>query len=106
MKTYILGTVVAGVEAEGKETTIVADVLTDLNAPRQVLEEGVGTIDLILVAYRLSDGRIITGTGLVLSHYEFKHPMDDRLTDEKWREMIESGDTLDRAPWIYNLYAE
>jgi len=101
-----LETVVAGVEAEGKETTIVADVHTDLNQPRQVLEEGVGDIDLILVAYKLPDGRIIVGAGPILSHYEFKHPMDDRLTDEKWREMIDSGNTPDRAPWIYNFYAE
>ncbi len=24
----------------------------------------------------------------MLSYYEFKHPMSDRLTDEKWRKML------------------
>jgi hypothetical protein len=26
-----------------------------------------------------------------MSHYEFKQPMQDRLTDEKWREMLEAN---------------
>jgi hypothetical protein len=28
--------------------------------------------------------------GAVFSYYEFKHPMADRLTDEKWQEMRDS----------------
>ena len=101
-----LESIVAGVEAEGKETTIVADVHTDTNPPRQVLEEGVGYVDLILVAYKLPDGRIIIGAGPVLSYYEFKHPMDDRLTDDKWKEMLEGGNAPDRPDWIASFYAE
>jgi len=98
--------VVAGVEAKGKETTIVADVHTDTNPPRQVLEEGVGYVDLILVAYKIPDGRILIGTGPVLSYYEFKHPMAERLTDEKWREMLEQGDAPARHAWISSFYAK
>ena len=101
-----LDSIVAGVEAEGKETTIVADVHTDTNPPRQVLEEGVGYVELILVAYKLPDDRILMGAGPVLSYYEFKHPMDERLTDEKWREMLEQGDSPDRPNWIGSFYAE
>ena len=26
-----------------------------------------------------------------MSHYEFKQPVQDRLTDEKWREMLETN---------------
>jgi hypothetical protein len=84
-----LDSVVSGVNDESKETTIVADVHTDLNTGT-VLEEGVGYVDLILVAYIVPDGRIIVGAGPVLSYYEFKHPMDDRLTDDKWKEMLET----------------
>ena len=83
-----LDSVVAGVNTEGKETTIVADVHTDCNT-EMVLEEGVGYVNLILVAYSVPDGRIIVGAGPVFSYYEFKQPMDDRLTDEKWKEMLE-----------------
>jgi hypothetical protein len=83
-----LDSVVTGVNDEGKETTIIADVHTDCNTER-VLEEGVGYVDLILVAYIVPDGRIIVGAGPVFSYYEFKQPMDDRLTDERWKEMLE-----------------
>jgi len=84
-----MDSIVAGVDARGMNTTIVADVHTDCNT-RKVLEEGVGYVNLILVAYNVPDGRIIVGAGPVFSYYEFKHPMDDRLTDEKWNEMLEN----------------
>ena len=44
---------------------------------------------MLVVAYKLPDGRILLGAGPVMSHYEFKQPMSERLTDEKWREMLE-----------------
>jgi hypothetical protein len=90
--------VVTGVKAKGKETTIVADVHTDCNTG-MVLEEGVGYVDLILVAYFVPDGRIIVGAGPVLSYYEFKHPMDDRLTDENWKTMLES-EPPEKPGWV------
>ncbi|MCK4732969.1 MAG: DUF3160 domain-containing protein [Methanophagales archaeon] len=31
--------------------------------------------------------------------YEFKHPMDDRLTDEKWKEMLET-EPPKKAEWV------
>ena len=101
-----LETIIAGVEAEGKETTIVADVHTDTNQPRQVLEEGVGYVNITLVAYKVPDGRIIIGAGPTLSYHEFKHPMDDRLTDEKWQEMLENGTAPDSPDWTDSFYAE
>ncbi|MCK4580279.1 MAG: DUF3160 domain-containing protein, partial [Dehalococcoidia bacterium] len=91
-----LDSIVAGVEAEGKETTLVADVHTDTNQPREVLEEGVGYVELALVAYRVPDGRIIIGAGPTLSYYEFKHPMSDRLTDEAWQELLDSPNRPER----------
>jgi len=101
-----LESIVAGVEAEGKETTIVADVHTDTNPPMQVLEEGVGYVDLILTAYKLPDGRILVGAGPVFSYYEFKQPMAERLTDEEWREMLEQGEAPERPAWISSFYTE
>jgi hypothetical protein len=70
-------------------TTIVADVHTDQNS-QQVLEEGTGHVDLGVFVYRQPDGRLVMGAGPVLSYYEFKHPMGDRLTDEKWRIMLKT----------------
>ncbi len=78
------------VDDKAKKTTIVADVHTDGNT-ETVLEEGVGHVEMLVVAYKLPDGRILIGAGPVMSHYEFKQPMQDRLTDEKWREMLEAN---------------
>ena len=88
---------VAGLAAElsaerdpALKTTIVADVHTDQNS-RQVLEEGTGYVNLGLFVYLQPDGRLAIGAGPVLSYYEFKQPMADRLTDEKWREVLKKG---------------
>jgi len=35
----------------------------------------------------------------VLSYYEFKHPMNDRLSDEAWRTLLDSPQRPDRPPW-------
>lgn len=85
-----LDDVVGDVDEKSKKTTIIADVHTDGNT-RQVLEEGVGYVKLIVVAYKLPDGRIVMGAGPVMSYYEFKHPMGDRLTDERWEQMLASN---------------
>ena len=85
-----LESAVAGVESKGMKTTIIADVHTDQNT-KQCLEDGTGYVNLILAAYAIPDGRIILGAGPVYSYYEFKHPMADRLTDEKWQSMLQSG---------------
>jgi len=100
-----LDSIVTGVEARGKETTLVADVHTDANSG-QVLEEGVGYVDLALVAYKVPGGRFILGAGPTLSYYEFKQPMSDRLTDEQWKETLEQGQQPSRPGWIDSFYGE
>lgn len=100
-----LDDIVTGVKDQGKETTIIADVHTDTNT-NQVLEEGTGYVDLILVAYMVPDGRIILGAGPVFSYYEFKHPMNDRLTDEKWKNMLQNNETPERPIWTDSFISE
>jgi len=100
-----LDSIVTGVEARGKETTLVADVHTDVNSG-QVLEEGLGYVDFALVAYKVSDGSIILGAGPTLGYYEFKQPMSDRLTDEQWKDMLEQGQQPSRPDWIDSFYVE
>jgi RNA polymerase sigma factor (sigma-70 family) len=78
---------VAGVSDGGVQTTIVADVHTDQNT-KQCLEEGTGLLRNLVVVYPMPDGGLVAGVGPAFSYYEFKHPMKDRLTDEKWRAML------------------
>jgi len=70
--------------------TLVADVHTDGNT-KKVLEEGVGYIKTLIAAYKLPGNYILVGVGPVFSYYEFKQPMENRLTDEQWREMLKTN---------------
>jgi hypothetical protein len=85
-----LSAVVAGASEKGQKTVLIADVHTDQNS-KKVLEEGTGYLRLLVVAYKLPQGHVLIGAGPALSYYEFKHPMDDRLTDEKWRTLLDGG---------------
>ena len=98
-----LNNVIDEVDEKAKKTTIIADVHTDGNTS-QVLEEGVGHVRLMIVAYRVPDNRILIGVGPVLNYKEFKHPMEDRLTDEKWREMLITNPPED-PEWNKNFTA-
>jgi len=91
-----------GVEEKGLKTTLVADVHTH-TAESNVLEEGVGYVDLIITACPAPEGSIFLAAGPVLSYYEFKHPMSDRLTDEAWRQLLPSLDKNDRPSWFQQL---
>ncbi len=64
---------------------IIVDVHTDGNTA-QVLEEGVGKPMNLLVVVKESGDLYLT-SGAIFSYYEFKYPISDRLTDEKWQQM-------------------
>ncbi len=64
---------------------VVADVHTHLEGG-VVLQEAVGEPFLMCVELDW-DGQRERYWGAVFSYYEFKHPIDDRLTDEAWQTM-------------------
>lgn len=82
---------------------IVADVATDPNG--QVLEEGTGKISEIYVVVPV-DGKLRIAKGGVYSYYEFKWPMSDRLTDKKWREMLNSDQAPQLPEWTNAFVAK
>jgi hypothetical protein len=97
-----LESLVAGVDSAGLKTTLVADVHTDIYE-KTVVEEAVGKVDLLVVACTTPDGSVFLAAGPVLSYYEFKHPMDDRLTDEAWRALLEAPERPARPTWYEPL---
>lgn len=100
---YHLGNVLAAFTKDVQESTLVADVHTDPNT-RTVLEEGCGYIDIIIAVYKSPNGLLIATAGPVFSHYEFTMPFNQRLTDEAWTEMLETGNAPPRPEWIYNFH--
>jgi hypothetical protein len=83
------------------KTTLIADVHTEGNTGK-VLEEGVGYIKTLIVAYKLPQGHILLGVGPVFSYYEFKQPMENRLTDEAWREILKTNPPPE-PEWVKNF---
>jgi hypothetical protein len=107
-RTYIKGlpdtldSIVTGMEDIALKTTLVADVHTD-GYEKKVVEEATGKVDLIVVACPMPDGTAFLALGPVLSYYEFKQPMSDRLTDEAWRQLHDSPDRPNRPDWYVPL---
>lgn len=84
-----------------KNMAVIADVHTGGDA---VLEEGVGPAYEILVIVPI-EGKLSLTRGAVFSYYEFKHPMQDRLTDEKWQAMLKAGKEPDPPVWTKTFLA-
>ena len=97
-----LNKIITGAENIALKSTLVADVHT-YSLEAQVVEEATGKFDFIVVACPDQDGSVYLALGPVLSYYEFKHPMDDRLTDEAWRELLDSLDRPKRPGWYLPL---
>jgi hypothetical protein len=99
---------------EEPQAAVVADVATDPdpggNGSLQaaVLEEAVGRIDEIHVVVPVvaDDGStyLEVAKGGVFSYYEFQHPANDRLTDEKWRQMLDQGTNPPRPTWTGSYF--
>ncbi|AAM04002.1 DUF3160 domain-containing protein [Methanosarcina acetivorans] len=90
------------VDIKSQTSVLVADVYTGPGG--NVLEEGTGKLDLMVVAYRQSDGRIVLGAGPVMSYYEFWQPLGERLTDEEWRDMLANAPP-ERPEWVESFKA-
>jgi hypothetical protein len=86
-------------DEDGAGTALIADVHTEPYSGL-VLEEAIGYVNLIVVAYSVGESEIVLGAGPVLSYYEFKWPMADRLTDERWKEMLETENHPPQPGWV------
>ncbi|MCB9420175.1 MAG: DUF3160 domain-containing protein [Ardenticatenaceae bacterium] len=99
---------------EEPQAAVVADVATAPDPDGDgvpnpvVLEEGVGRINEIYVVVPLitADGTIQlqVAKGGVFAYYEFPWPADDRLTDEKWRGMLDDGTAPDLPEWTGSFF--
>ncbi len=88
--------------SDSKKTVLVADVGTDPNS-NTCLEEGVGYLDIAVVAFQRPDGEVYSAAGPVFSYYEFEQPISERLTDGAWRNMLDSNPP-ERLEWV-SVYA-
>lgn len=90
-------------DKQAENMAVIADVHTDPNT-NECLEEGVGyPLEMDVIVYEGGSARICRGA--LFSYYEFKQPIADRLTDEKWREMLFSDTPPVMPEWVETLLA-
>lgn len=77
--------------------SLIADVAT--NPAGEVLEEGTGYVSEIYAVVPV-DGKLRIAKGGVYSYYEFPWPAQDRLTDQKWRSMLDEGQAPEQSAWV------
>ncbi len=77
---------------------IIADIHTDVNSG-QVLEEATGYISNFKVIMKNIDFY-----GGVFQYYEFKQPINNRLSDEEWRKIIDINSNKYLSKWQKLLY--
>ncbi len=83
-------------QAYDQPAAIVTDVATDVGG--QVLQEATGFIQEIYAAVPV-DGKLRLAIGGVYSYYEFAWPLSDRLTDSRWRELLNAGEVPPQPNW-------
>jgi hypothetical protein len=77
-----------------QKAALVADVATGMD---RVLEEAIGQPTRIFVI--LPDEPWRVGVGAVYTYYEFTVPPAERMTDETWQALVESGNTPPLPEW-------
>ncbi|MBN1145819.1 MAG: DUF3160 domain-containing protein [Anaerolineales bacterium] len=105
----------SGFMDEEPQAAVIADVATNPSGAEgvqgpAVLEEGVGRVNPIFVVVPIveTDGEryLQVAKGGVFSYYEFAWPASDRLTDEKWRQMLERGEAPAPPAWTASFFTQ
>jgi hypothetical protein len=94
------------VQGPDKSVAVVADVYTR-NIPgcskNGILHESVGNVNEIYVIVEI-EGYLYLTKGATFSYYEFVQPLNTRLTDEEWQEIIETKKDLPAIPkWMKDI---
>ena len=93
---------------EDQKAALIADVATGpvggINAgDLRVLEEAIGQPEPIYVV--LPDEPWRVAVGAVYTYYEFNVGLDERMTDEQWQAMLESGEAPPQPEWTSSFIA-
>jgi hypothetical protein len=83
---------------------LVTDVHTDppdlyMGDPGCILHEGVGAVNLLMVAVNWGAGDAAVYAGPVMSHYEFELGPSTRMTDSQWKADIRTGNAPLQPDW-------
>lgn len=92
---------------------LVTDIATDPNG--RVLQVATGSPAEILVIVPI-DGQLRIASGMAYNFYQFEQPLDQRLTDSEWRQMIgleigddgmyHYGDDVEKPWWTQSYWSQ
>jgi hypothetical protein len=107
-KGWYFGLYYKGPTDADKWDAVVTDVHTDppdttVPDPGCVLHEGIGNVDLIMVAIDSGMDRMVYA-GPVFSHYEFEMPNAMRKADSEWRKDLKEGKAPERPTWTKSYF--
>ena len=83
---------------------LVTDVHTDppdiaTPDPGSILHQGVGNVQLLMIAVDCGPGDVAVYAGPVLSHYEFELGPSTRMTDSQWKTEVRAGNLPPQPEW-------
>jgi hypothetical protein len=84
------------------EAVAVVVASSDAGGDRVYLMDASGRVDTLYVVVERGQDRYLAQGG-VYSHYEFRWAELDRLSDERWREMLETGKAPALPLWVQGI---
>lgn len=90
-------------DANRDDMAVIADVFTNTETNKAV-EVGVGR-PLTIYTVIGSGDRLSIAVGSAFSYYEFSQPMNERLTDEAWRKMLDESRQPSQPEWTQSYAA-
>lgn len=93
------------VQGPDKSVAVIADIYTNNDRKCEqmgILHVGTGLVNEIYVVVEI-EGLLYLTKGATLSYHEFQRALDDRLTDEKWQEMLKKGEKPGIPSWIQEI---
>lgn len=73
------------------------DILTP--DPGSILHQGVGNVQMLMIAVDCGPGDLAVYAGPVLSHYEFELGPTTRMTDSQWKDQVRAGTLPPQPEW-------
>lgn len=93
------------VKGPDKSVAVIADVYTRNvdDCPKDgILHEATGKVNDIYVIVNI-DGYLYLTKGATFSYFEFVRPLNTRLTDEQWQEILEKKETPAYPVWMLDI---
>ncbi len=82
---------------------LIADVHSSIPTPDgayegHVMNQATGYVNLMAIAIENGDDKVVY-LGPVMSHYEFRTPVEVRLNDDEWKQRLRDGDAPPHSEW-------